>query len=94
MAVSLYASVKVSESVWRLSVEGGCFGKAISLNDGTHTLMTDQTEVRNAEHVRARHLVVKKKKNVVSVYRSYCMKHFPGQFTRIRLKIEQNSRLF
>ena len=61
MTVSLYASVKMGESVWRLSVEGGCFGKAISLNDGTHTLMTDQTEVRNAENVRKQHFVVKKK---------------------------------
>ena len=32
MAISLSASVKVSESPWRLSVEGGCFGKAISLD--------------------------------------------------------------
>ena len=32
MALSLSASVKVGESPWRLSVEGGCFGKAISLD--------------------------------------------------------------
>ena len=32
MAPSLSASVKVDESPWRLSVEGGCFGKAISLD--------------------------------------------------------------
>ena len=32
MALSLSASVKVGESPWRLSVESGCFGKAISLD--------------------------------------------------------------
>ena len=32
MALSLSASVKVGESPWRLSVEGGCFEKAISLD--------------------------------------------------------------
>ena len=32
MALSLSTSVKVGESPWRLSVEGGCFGKAISLD--------------------------------------------------------------
>ena len=32
MALSLSASVKVGESPWRLSVEGGCFRKAISLD--------------------------------------------------------------
>ena len=38
MALSLSASVKVGESPWRLSVEGGCFGKAISLDiQNSHT---------------------------------------------------------
>ena len=32
LALSLSASVKVGESPWRHSVEGGCFGKAISLD--------------------------------------------------------------
>ena len=32
LALSLSASVKVGESPWRHSVEGGCFGKAISLH--------------------------------------------------------------
>ena len=32
MALSLSASVKVGEYPWRLSVEGGCFGRAISLD--------------------------------------------------------------
>ncbi len=32
MALSLSASAKVDESPWSLSVEGGCFGKAISLD--------------------------------------------------------------
>ena len=32
MALSLSASVKVGESPWHLSVEGRCFGKAISLD--------------------------------------------------------------
>ena len=32
MALSLSASIKVGESLWCLSVEGGCFGKAISLD--------------------------------------------------------------
>ena len=32
MALSLSAFVKVDESPWRLSVEGRCFGKAISLD--------------------------------------------------------------
>ena len=32
MALSLSASVKMGESPRRLSVEGGCFGKAISLD--------------------------------------------------------------
>ena len=52
---------------------------------GTHTFMIDQTEVRNAENVRKRHFVMKKKKNVC-VYRSDYMKSLPGQFIRIRLK--------
>ena len=32
MALSLSSSVKVGESPWRQSVEGGRFGKAISLD--------------------------------------------------------------
>ena len=32
MALILSASVKVGESSWRVSVEGWCFGKAISLD--------------------------------------------------------------
>ena len=32
MALSLSASVKVGESPWRLSVEGGCFGRVIPLD--------------------------------------------------------------
>ena len=32
---------------------------------GTHTLVTDQTEVRNAENVRKWHFVVNKKKSFV-----------------------------
>ena len=54
--------------------------------------MTDQTEVRNAENVRKRHFVVKKK--MLCVYRSDYRKYLPGQFIRNRLKIEQNCCLF
>ena len=32
MALSLSAPVKVGESTWRPLVEGGCFGKAVSLD--------------------------------------------------------------
>ena len=32
MALSSSASVKVGESPWCLSVKGGCFGKAVSLD--------------------------------------------------------------
>ena len=32
MALILSSSVNVDESPWLLSVEGGCFGKAISLD--------------------------------------------------------------
>ena len=32
MVLSLSASLKVGQSLWRLSVEGGCFGKTISLD--------------------------------------------------------------
>ena len=62
MALSLSASVKVGESPWRHSVEGaGVLERLYLWTYGTHTLMTDQTEVRNAENVRKRHFVVKKK---------------------------------
>ena len=61
MALSLSVSIKVGESPWHLSVEGGCFGKAISWTYGTHTFMIDQTEVRNAENVRKQHFVMNKK---------------------------------
>ena len=58
--------------------------------------MTDQTEIRNAENVRKRHFVVNNNnnKNVFCVNRSDYRKSLPGDFIRIRLKIEQNCRLF
>ena len=59
----------------------------------THTLITDQTEVRNAENVRKWHFFVNKK-NVLCVYRSDYRKSLLGQIMRILLKIEQNCRLF
>ena len=62
MALSLSASVKMGESPWRHSVEGvGVLERLYLRTYGTHTFMTDQTEVRNAKNVRKRHFVVKKK---------------------------------
>ena len=58
-----------------------------------HTLMTDQTEVRNAENVRKRHFVVNKK-IFLCVYRSDYRKSLLSDFIRIHLKIVQNCRLF
>ena len=55
--------------------------------------MINQTEVKNAENVRKRHFFCEQK-NVLSVYRSDYRKSLPGEFIRIRLKIEQNYRLF
>ena len=55
--------------------------------------MTDQTEVRNAENVR-KTAFCREQKNVFCVNRSDYRKSLPGDFIRIRLKIEQNYRLY
>ena len=54
--------------------------------------MTDQTEVRYAENVRKRHFVVNKK--MFSVLTGQTTGNPFRVFIRIRLKIEQNYRLF
>ena len=62
MALSLSASVKWVNllDVCRLRV--GVLQRLYLWTFGTHTLMTDQTEVRNAENVRKRPFVVNKKR--------------------------------
>ena len=67
MALSLSASVKVGDlhGVFRLRV--GVLERLYLWTYGTHTLMIDQTEVRNSENVRKRHFVVNKKKIVLCI---------------------------
>ena len=93
MALSLSASVKAGESPWRLSVEGGCFGKAISL-DIRNSYPYDWPNWSQKCRKMLENGILLWTKNVLRVNRSDYRKYLPGQFIRIRLKIEQNCRLF
>ena len=61
MALSLSASLKWVNLYGGFRLRVGVLERLYLWTYGTHTLMTDQTEVRNAKNVRKRHFVVNKK---------------------------------